>query len=339
MFVKILGNNLSQVYAVDQNSETRKNDGIGGVNSLTPAYLAEAVTEVDAENSETIIDTTDFALAGLDESFFGPGVPTTLNPQREEIVYYEVKDGDTIGSISVDFQITVDTILWANNLNVDDYIKPGDKLVILPTSGLAHKIASGDTVDSIAKKYQAEAEEIELYNKIKAGRLLVGQTLIIPNGVKRQVQTQIIPKNIAQIPQPVKDVGKKLWQSISGWLWPVNSRVINSGFGYRRWGRYIEMHTGLDIDGNTGDSVRAAKSGIVAFAGWRSGYGKTIIINHPDGTETLYGHLSSYTRTKGGVNQGEVIAKVGNTGRSTGSHLHFEIRQNGRPLNPLNYIR
>jgi murein DD-endopeptidase MepM/ murein hydrolase activator NlpD len=121
--------------------------------------------------------------------------------------------------------------------------------------------------------------------------------------------------------------------SASGFIWPV-SGPITSGFGWR-WGR---MHEGIDIGAACGTPIRAAASGTVVYAGWMDGYGNIIVIDHGGGFATAYGHQSALYVGGGSVSQGQVIGAVGYTGHSTGCHLHFEVRVNGTPVNPLNYL-
>lgn len=126
----------------------------------------------------------------------------------------------------------------------------------------------------------------------------------------------------------------------SGFLRPISGR-ITSNYGYRInpvTGEY-KLHKGIDYAGNYGDSIKASKSGIVEYSGWISGYGNTIILGHGNGVQTLYPHAQTLNVNVGDkVSQGEIIATVGSTGNSTGPHLHFEIRINGQPVDPLNYI-
>jgi murein DD-endopeptidase MepM/ murein hydrolase activator NlpD len=121
--------------------------------------------------------------------------------------------------------------------------------------------------------------------------------------------------------------------SASGLIWPV-SGPITSGFGWR-WGR---MHEGIDIGAACGTTIHAAASGTVIYAGWMDGYGNITIIDHGGGLATAYGHQSSIYVSGGSVSQGQAIGAVGSTGHSTGCHLHFEVRVNGTPVNPLNYL-
>ena len=121
---------------------------------------------------------------------------------------------------------------------------------------------------------------------------------------------------------------------------PVSGVRISSGFGYRRHPilGYTKLHTGVDFAAPRGTPIRAAGSGVIAHAGWRGGYGRAVVIRHGKRMKTLYAHMSRIARgiRKGApVRQGQVLGYVGSTGRSTGPHLHFEVRRNGRPVNPL----
>ena len=257
---------------------------------------------------------------------------------RTEIVYHEVKPGETIGEIAEKYGISVVSILWANDLSVRSYIRPGDKLKILPVTGLSYVIKSGDTISKIAKTYDADAEEIIKFNKLQANGadIKIGEELIIPNGVKPQpVYTYTPPTQkytqLSNVAAPPPSVAAPAG---SGYLWPTSVRYISQYYGWR--------HTGLDIAGPVGTPLYASKSGTVikSQCGWNGGYGCYIIIDHGGGVQTLYGHASKlYVSYGEQVTQGQTIAAMGSTGRSTGPHIHFEVRINGGRMNPLTYIR
>ena len=126
--------------------------------------------------------------------------------------------------------------------------------------------------------------------------------------------------------------------SSRSFIWPLNG-LITSQFGIRTLGNRRDYHTGIDIDAQTGALIKAAESGKVSFSGYINGYGNVVIIDHAGGYSTVYAHSSSNLVEEGQeVTKGEVICKSGSTGNATGSHLHFEIRENGKPVNPLNYL-
>lgn len=303
------------------------------------SYLSEE------SNLQELVVATPFAEDS--ESGYGDITPDgsglTLGPEdagredftgRSEAIEYLVQAGDVLGAIAEKFNISVNTVLWANGLNWNSTIRPGQKLVILPRSGLNHEVKSGDTVSSIAKKYQVEMPKIIEANKLAdASDINIGDLLFVPDGVKPvQVVSSYKPKtapaqpavNIADLPAALES-GTKL-------LWPVISKRITQYYSWR--------HSGVDIGDKTGSPIYAAESGKVVRAGWSRGYGYNLVINHGDGFETLYGHASKLLVATGDtVERGQTIALVGSTGWSTGPHLHIEVRVNDVRQNPLNYIK
>lgn len=257
---------------------------------------------------------------------------------RTEILIYEVQPGDSLGSIAQKFQISIETILWENNLGVRSYLHPGDKLRILPVNGLIHTIKKGDTLKKIAALYGASAEEIVKFNKLKADGtdLVVGEKIIIPNGVKKQtVSTRITPRNVGQIAAPPSS---RQSPSVSGFVWPSGARLITQYFTWK--------HSGIDVAGGSFSTPNyAAKAGTVikSQCGWNSGYGCVVMIDHGGGIKTLYGHNSRLLVTVGEyVEAGQTIAMMGNTGNvrgPTGIHLHFEVWVNNRRTNPFQFVR
>jgi LysM repeat protein len=250
---------------------------------------------------------------------------------RDKIIEYEVLGGDTVSGIAEKFAISVETIKWANDMSDIDEIYPGDKLKILPVSGIAHSVVGGDTIYSVAKKYQAEAQAILDFPFNEIGdnlALKIGQILIVPDGAPPQKSkpppTQYLAK--VNIPQgPISAIGK--------FLWPAFGQQISQYFSW--------YHPGIDISNLSGGPVRAADGGKVIVSGWpdAQGYGRRIIIDHGNGYTTLYAHLSSVQVSVGQyVSRGQTIGMMGSTGRSTGVHLHLEIRKNGTALNPLSLL-
>ncbi|OGF47038.1 MAG: hypothetical protein A2231_07205 [Candidatus Firestonebacteria bacterium RIFOXYA2_FULL_40_8] len=263
----------------------------------------------------------------------GATLPSTSGTGRSSVVEYIVQPGDTIGQISEQFNISLLTVLWANNLTTNSYIRPGDKLKILPVSGLLHVVKKGETISKIATTYKAEVDKIIEYNRLKEGGtdIVVGEELLIPDGTKPQSVSTVRKvsqfNNVSAPPSITAPVG-------STYLWPSSVRYISQYYGWR--------HTGLDIAGPIGTPLYATKSGRVirSQCGWNGGYGCYIIIDHGNGVQSLYGHASRlFVGVGDDVVQGKTIAAMGSTGRSTGSHLHFEIRINGVRVNPLKYIR
>ena len=252
-------------------------------------------------------------------------------PALQKARVYTVQDGDTIAGIAEQFGVSTNTILAANGLTERNVIKAGDHLTILPTSGALHTVSSGDTLLAIANRYDVEVSEIVEFNSLEdAHKLSIGQKLVVPGAsVAPATAPRIVPGNTriasrnpdGPTPEPAKVTG-------AGLLWPTTTRHISQ---YFRWG-----HTGIDIDNRSRPPIYAAESGKVEFAGWLGAYGNLIIINHGNGLQTYYAHNQAHYVKKGDtVTKGAAIAKMGSTGRSTGPHLHFEVRRNGRPINPM----
>ncbi len=285
---------------------------------------------VIAENNNVSPDASSLVMNEPLEEGSGDAVIT----DRTETVEYTVQEGDVLGAIAERFEISVNTILWENNLTWNSTIRPGQKLRIPPGTGISYTVASGDTVLGIAKKYQADADQIININKLaSATDIKAGQKLFIPNGIKPTQVTSSYKPRTAPTYEPRPTVTETPVDSGAKLLWPTDSQRITQYFSLR--------HTGLDIGNKTGNPIYAAESGKVEKAGWNSGgYGNYVIINHGNGLTTLYAHASKlYVSAGDTVARGDLIAAVGNTGRSTGPHLHFEVRSNDSRTNPLNYVK
>jgi len=234
-----------------------------------------------------------------------------------EISVYVVREGDTLSQIAEMFDVTANTILWANDID-NGVIQPGQSLVILPIVGVRHIVKDGDTMSSIAKKYDADVDEILDYNQLASvGSLSVGETLVIPGGeIAAPVRTSSAPS-----------VARSAGGSSAGFTHPAPGAIRTQG---------VHGYNGVDLAGGHGSAIRAAAAGEVIVAkpsGWNGGYGIYAVIRHSDGTQTLYAHMSSLNVSVGTyVSAGEVIGGMGNTGRSTGTHLHFEVRGARNPF-------
>lgn len=260
---------------------------------------------------------------------------TKKTPQpRTKIINHTVQPGDTISTIAEKYGITVSTLLWENNLSSYSIIRPGDKLSILPVSGVTHNVARGENLSSISKKYGISQEEIfEANGMTDSSRIAVGQELVIPGGTKTSFATRASSRysGISAIIDLVKAPGAS---PIAGnaMNWPTVGHRISQYFSWR--------HKGVDIANKIGTPIYAVDSGTVEYAGWGTGYGNTILIDHGGGKKTRYAHASKLYVAKGQkVTKGEAIMAMGSTGWSTGSHLHFEIIISGGKYNPLNYIK
>lgn len=288
--------------------------------------------------------------------------------KKVEQLSYKVQKKDTPQAIARKFGLKTDTILLNNESVRNKKMKPGDTLTFPSVDGMYYKIQKGDTLAKIAKKYGISVVDIVDNNNINPKRLKAGTELFL-KGVTLKKVKELEEKAVAaqQAKEDKKDKKKSKNKGKvpavdtgssgtgssaedndnqnyssggAGFIYPVRYAGISSPFGNRYHPvlrRYI-LHTGVDLVAKY-VPLRAAKAGVVTFAGNMSGYGKIIIINHGNGYETRYAHLSVISTNVGEhVNQGDLIGKTGNSGRTTGPHLHFEIRVNGVPKNPMKYI-
>ncbi|OHB17797.1 MAG: hypothetical protein A2544_01915 [Candidatus Zambryskibacteria bacterium RIFOXYD2_FULL_43_10] len=235
-----------------------------------------------------------------------------------QISVYIVRTGDTLSEIAEMFGVSANTIIWANDIRGTS-IKVGQELVILPISGVRHVVKSGDTLKSVATKYKADLNDVLLYNGLAIGdKIKSGDVIIIPDGVISATQVSSV-KNSA---------GAQTYPVYSGYY----IRPIVGG----RKTQGIHGNNGVDLAAPTGTPILAAADGRVIVSragGYNGGYGSYLVISHPNGTQTLYAHLSQNSVFVGqNIAQGQIIGAVGNTGKSTGSHLHFEIRGAKNPF-------
>lgn len=254
---------------------------------------------------------------------------TTTNESdkpRFDIIDYEVAQGDTLGSIAETFGISIDTIKWANSLKTEKLI-PGQMLRIPPVTGIVHKVAAGDTIYSLAKKYKSEAQKVvnfpaNDFSDLDTFALNIGQVLFIPDGVMPEAAPIY---KAAPVPQFIAGAGGRF-------QWPAQGQISQYPVSY---------HMAVDIANRSAPPIAAGDAGTVVFAGCvKYGYGCHVIINHAEGLQTLYAHLSSLNVSVGqSVGRGQVVGRMGCTGRCSGTHVHFEVRKNGVILNPLSYLQ
>ena len=273
---------------------------------------------------------------------------------RTDVITYTVKIGDTLFGISEAFGLKPETILWGNQLVLADNphnLQPGQVLNILPVDGTYYRWSAGDGLNGVADFFGVTPEEIVNYpgnhlNPETIGdyanpKIEPGIWLIIPGGTR-----EFVTWSAPVIPRDNPGVAKVLGPGVCGeivdgaigagaFIWPSNARFL-SGFDYSP----STNHSGIDIDGETGDAVYATDNGVVVYAGWNNwGYGNVVVINHGNGWQTLYAHLSAYNVACGqSVFQGNVIGAIGDTGNSSGSHLHYEMMYNGTKVNPWDYL-
>ncbi len=236
-----------------------------------------------------------------------------------QISIYVVREGDSLSQIARMFGVSTNTIIWANDIQRGSLIREGQTLVILPITGVRHTITKGDTLRSIAKKYDGDVDEIIQYNGLSEdGTLSVGTVITIPGG-------RDATPTYSGTTQIVRGSGGPTYTGY--YIKPViNGRRSQGLHGYN----------GVDLAAPVGTPILAAATGdviVVRNGGWNGGYGTYVVIRHDNGTQTLYAHNSKNIVYAGQrVVQGQVIGYVGNTGRSTGPHLHFEVRGAKNPF-------
>ena len=265
-------------------------------------------------------DNPDFLTRGV--------APLTIIPERgrPDVMVYIVQSGDNVWKIAQSFGLRPETVLWSNpELETwPDYITVGQELFILPMDGAYHEVKAGDTLQSIAERYSVDVSviiECEYNDLEEPYQLQAGERFVVPGGTR-----PLVPRYVRATAPPPADAPR----GSGDFMWPVS--------GYITQGYWLG-HQALDISGTTGSLVYAADTGYVATTGWMGGYGNYIVVNHGNGFETLYAHLSQIRVIAGqGVQRGQVIGLVGSTGRSTGPHLHFEIRQGGVKRNPFGFL-
>jgi LysM repeat protein len=298
--------------------------GVGALSAVTYG--------IDNLSSETI-DTSVISGGSLSSPVITEG-SSSVAP-RDSVETYAVQTGDTLSTIATKFGLSLNTILWANNLTVRSVLRPGDSLTILPVSGVAHTVKSGDTLSKIAKTYDVSADEILAYNRLSdSNDLAVGDKLIIPGGTIQYSAPVRRPTTIGSVfttPTTTSSAAPTTRGS-GNMMWPTDLHVITQYFGWR--------HTGIDVDCHFDNNNYAADDGIVQYSGWKGGYGYTVEVNHGNGIVTRYGHHAKlYVSAGTQVSKGTSLGLCGTTGRSTGTHLHFEVILNGKFQNPLEYIR
>lgn len=251
----------------------------------------------------------------------GDGTTPGYSRPPVRLTTYEVQPGDTLSAIAASFNTSTASLAQLNGLSSPDRISVGMELSVMENaSGIVVKVTEGDTLWDISRRYGVSIAEIEKANNLDSSQVLnVGMTLILPGASARSVP--VVSRS-------------------SSFRWPIQGS-LTSGYGWRTHpitGKQ-SFHDGLDIAASTGTSIGAAAGGTVKHAGWLGGYGRLVIIDHGDGLETRYAHMSSIGVSTGqSVSAGETIGYVGQTGDATGPHVHFEIRKNGRTLNPRDYL-
>lgn len=315
------GEELIEENALDLNSGV-----MGGALEMALSAIPAAQASIDF-SADDELENQDLAImegSGLlspemsGNAFFG---------MQKEAATYIVQEGDSPFSIAIKFGINTDTVLAANNLRDGDYIKPGQSLLILPINGVRVKVAAKETIASIAKKYKGKEDEIKAFNGIyEDSKLVVGNFIIIPDGE--------MPSAVVVKPKVTAPKYSSATPASGNWLiMPTTGKD---------WGR-LHGNNAVDVANACGTPIYAAAAGTVTLSdgiGWNFGYGKYIMIKHNNGVVTVYGHGSQLLVEQGQqVDQGQLIMLMGSTGRSTGCHLHFEVRGAKNPLVGAKTIR
>lgn len=283
---------------------------------LLEGYLNTNPTGIGGSDL-AIADNTALVYAGEETSSFIEASKT-----GGEIVVYTVKSGDTLSSIAKLYDVSVNTIVWANDVK-GGKIKPGQELVILPVSGVRHTIKKGDTIKSVAALYKADEEDILLYNGLAVGdKLVAGEAILIPGGQisTSNKQPSSTVKKAGAIQNAVNAIVGNFMRPISG--------------GKRSQG--IHGYNAVDLAAPRGTPIVASDEGKVSVSragGYNGGYGTYVVIKHANGTQTLYAHMDANLVSVGEtVNRGQQIGTIGMTGRTTGPHVHFEVRGGKNPF-------
>ncbi|MEN9647804.1 MAG: hypothetical protein RLY57_608 [Candidatus Parcubacteria bacterium] len=304
---------LSNIVNLFKKTDTQDIASLGASQSLQSLSIVETNGGITGPTGGSAITIEDNTL--VSEPTVSPAGTDEYKPEAENISIYEVRKGDNLSQIAEMFGVSVNTIKWANNLTGS--IKEGQILTILPVTGIKYTIKKGDTVASIAKAYKSDAEEITSFNGI-TGALVAGDTIIIPDA-----ETPIIKANAS-----LSSVASAGGNSIPGYFKrPIKGGVRTQG---------VHGHNGVDLASYSGAPIYAAAGGEVIIAkadGWNGGYGNYVVIKHSNGTQTLYAHLTDVQTSAGmTVEQGDQIGTMGSTGKSTGTHLHFEVRGAANPF-------
>lgn len=273
----------------------------------------------------TMFLTLVFTAALTFTSWAGSGQATEEIPilKTKAPLYYTVQKGDCLWSIAEKFNVDLDLLTFANKMSTEELLQEDAELVIPEDNKITYTVSQGDTLWGLAKKFNTTIASLVSENGTAILKTLItDQEIVIP------------------VQGPIEETDQRETSSVMGGSmpeldsWPVMG-TLSSGFG-KRWGR---MHKGIDIAAETGEPIRAVEGGTVVFAGDRGTYGNTVIINHGDGFRSLYAHASKLKVSSGErVEEGQVIALVGNSGRSTGPHLHLELLYKGQPVDPQKYL-
>lgn len=347
----VIGVVLLSVWGVGRLVMARNLEKVENESTLEPSPLPSPQVVF---STETFITPT--SIVGMPRD---PEVLTTITteeatPQvRTDVITYIVEPLDSIFSIAEKFGLKPETILWSNRYTLGDTpdgLYVGDELFILPEDGVYHMWSEGEGLNGVSGFYGVEPDVIVDYPLNNLDRATLGDyslpnikpgtMLIVPNGTRPTVSWIIARENPAEGSRYLGDfycVGTIYgWVGTGSFTWPTPDHSL-SGYDWNP-----PVHNGLDFQGVSGSPIYAADTGVVVYSGWSDrGYGNLLVIDHDGGWQTMYAHLLDYSFVPCGsnVSKGQVIASMGSTGRSTGPHLHFELRINGAAVNPWNYLQ
>ena len=273
--------------------------------------------------------------------------------KKPEVITYVIKSGDTLGEIANIYSIDTSAIAQSNGISENSVLTEGQQVRFPSVKGVLYKIKEGETLWDISSANDVDVQEIASANSIDSpDKLKIGQEIIIPGVDKVNVRaaaltakvnsrtsgtSNVKPTNIQLASRGTSAAGS----SSTGFIWPLRG-VITSYFGTRvdPISGKPAYHEGIDIAAPTGTDIKAATNGTVIYSGWKNDYGNYIKMSNGNGIETYYSHNSKNLVSVGQrVSKGEVIAKVGSTGRATGPHVEFGITKNGKAVNPLSYLK
>lgn len=335
MHAGVLSSFTGKVKAVFLGSPEAQTAGDAGTSQTMPVFKpvvvasADEADSFDASSSDASLSATTGALRVSTED--------VVFPVDDSISLYEVKKGDTLATVAKLFGVSKNTIMWANDLK-SETLTPGQSIIILPITGVRHTVKSGDTIASIAKKYKGDVDDIAKYNGVAPdAKLAANDVIIVPEGEIAAPTIATVKKTITKVTYGLSSGSVSTYEK----LLDTYSASTPPGFLIRpisggRKSQGLHGHNGVDLAANIGTPVVASGSGTIISAkssGYNGGYGQMIIISHAGNIQTVYGHLSRVDVVVGQtVAQGEVIGAVGNSGKSTGPHLHFEVRGAKNPF-------
>ena len=293
---------------------TEAKTGIGGVGRLESGKVITEASDITGEiaqfeGDEKIKD----QLMGVLEERKASDSAEEKSANKVQKLQYKVKRGDTLQSVAKKYKVKPESISGSSRLNEFQEISPGQTLSIPTRDGFYYVVKKNERLANILQAHKVTLDKFMAENEhVNLDLLDTGEEIFLP--------------------------GAKPIRHAEGWLIPVSSRVVTSGYGWRNYPRSA-FHKGLDLKAFY-VPVRAAKSGTITYSGWLGGYGNAIIVTHDDTYKTLYAHLSRRHVAVGQrVRRGQVLGRTGDTGYSFGPHLHFEISKNGENVNPIKFLR